>query len=192
MKAKAKVAQYKQETGKDLQFTYTFSSDPEGVKTAEFLQQLMREIGVKVSLNPIGDQSALINLAIGRGQQSIGWRNHPGGDPDLQYVWWHCDNAAPADCDNLVNFGGWNDPEINALLAKGRLEADPAKHKAIYEDLNREFAKKLWDLWANYTNWTIASQTKVHGVFGPNLPDGTKPSDGIATGHSLIGLWIEH
>ncbi len=189
-KAKSLVAEYKAETGNDIEFTYTFSSDPEGVRTAEFLQTLMKEAGITVNLNPVGDQSTLINLAIGRGQQAIGWRNHPGGDPDTNYVWWHCD-AKEGPCDNLVNFGGWNDPEINALLEQGRASADQAERKTIYENLNREFAKKLWNLWSNYTNWSIASSPKVHGILGPPLPDGSKPSDGLATGHSLLGLWIE-
>ena len=189
-KAKELVAEYKAETGNDLEFTYTFSSDPEGVRTAEFLKEIMAESGITVNLNPVGDQSTLINLAIGRGQQAIGWRNHPGGNPDLQYVWWHCDNPAPEACDNLVNFGGWNDPEINALLEQGRAEADPVAQQAIYEDLNREFATKLWNLWSGYTLWSIGSQTNVNGVFGPPLPDGSAPADGLATGHSLLGLWV--
>ena len=190
-KAKAKAAQYKQETGQTLSFTYTFVADSEGKQTAVLLQQMEKEAGITVNLNPIGDQSTLINLAIGRQQQAIGWRNHPGADPDTQWVWWHCSNAS-GPCDNLVNFGGWNDPQINKLLEEGRAEADPAKHAAIYEELNREFAKKLWDLWSGYTTWTIAFQPKVHGIFGPPLPDGSLPSDGLATGHSVLGLWIEH
>lgn len=189
VKAKELVAQYKTETGDDLEFTYTFTSDPEGVRTAEFLQQIMKESGITVNLNPVGDQSTLINLAIGRQQQAIGWRNHPGGDPDLQFVWWHCSNTAPAPCDNLVNFGGWNDPEINALLEQGRAESDPAVRLDIYENLNREFAKKLWNLWSSYTLWAVASQPNINGVFGPPLPDGSAPADGLATGHSVIGLW---
>ena len=31
----------------------------------------------------------------------------------------------------------------------------------------------------------------VHGVFGPALPDGSKPFEGLATGHSVAGLWVE-
>ncbi len=189
-KAEELVAQYEEETGEKLAFTYTFSSDPEGVRTAEFLKEIMAEVGIEVSLNPVGDQSTLINLAIGRAQQAIGWRNHPGGNPDLQYVWWHCDNDPPAACDNPVNFGGWNDPEINALLEQGRAAATAEEQLPIYEELNREFAKKLWNLWSGYTLWSIAQQTNVNGVFGPPLPNGDSYSDGLATGHPTLGLWV--
>jgi ABC-type transport system substrate-binding protein len=89
-----------------------------------------------------------------------------------------------------VNFGGWNDPEINALLEQGRAAATAEEQLPIYEDLNREFAKKLYNLWSGYTLWSIASKTNVNGVFGPPLPDGSEYPDGLATGHPLLGLWV--
>jgi ABC-type transport system substrate-binding protein len=90
-----------------------------------------------------------------------------------------------------VNFGGWNDPEINDLLERGRASTDPAEKAEIYEELNREFARELYNLWAGYTLWSIASEPTVHGVLGPPLPDGSEPLDGLATGHSVLGLWVE-
>jgi hypothetical protein len=38
------------------------------------------------------------------------FRNYPGGDPDINYVWWYGEG-------NPVNFGGYDDPEINRLRA---------------------------------------------------------------------------
>ena len=48
-----------------------------------------------------------------------------------------------------MNFGRFNDPEINRLLDEGRTTADPARRTEIYEDLNREFARELYNLWAS-------------------------------------------
>ena len=154
--AKDLVAQYEQETGGPLQFTLTHAGDPETTQTAQLYQQLMGDIGVTVDLQPIADQSALIDAAIGGEFQAVTWRNHPGGDPDLQYVWWYNSDASP----NPVNFGRFNDPEINRLLDEGRTTADPAERKTIYEDLNKQFAKNLWNLWASYTIWSIANATQ--------------------------------
>ena len=42
-----------------------------------------------MNLQPIADQSALIDAAIGGEFQAVTWRNHPGADPDTQYVWWY-------------------------------------------------------------------------------------------------------
>jgi len=190
-KAKDLVAQYKSETGQDLEFVLTHSGDPETTKTAELTQQMAQAVGAKVTLKSIGDQSALINEAIGKNFQAILWRNHPGGNPDLQWVWWHCDETPPTACANPVNFGGFNDAEINSLLEQGRAATTKEEQAKAYEDLNREFAKKLYNLWAQYVIWSVASDPKVHGVFGPDLPDGTKPFDGLAVGHPVIGMWVE-
>jgi peptide/nickel transport system substrate-binding protein len=119
-----------------------------------------------------------------------GWRNFPGSDPDSLFVWWHCNNQPPDACDNLVNFGGFNDAQINSDLDKGRIETDPAKRKGYYEDLNRQFSSQLYDIWTTWAVWAVATSPKVHGVFGPDFPDGGKPNPGLATGHSMAGLFV--
>jgi peptide/nickel transport system substrate-binding protein len=197
-KAKAAAATYKQQTGKDLSFTLSHTADPSTTQDAVLVQQMVQQnAGVKVQLNAVADQSTLINIAIGRKFDATLWRNHPGADDDTQYVWWHCANSgavgsdpngAPA-CDNPVNFGGFNDPIINSDFDKARQSNVPADRTKLYEDINREFAKQLWNLWAQYTLWTVAYKTNVHGILGPDLPDGAKPFEGLPTGHPLSGLW---
>jgi peptide/nickel transport system substrate-binding protein len=191
-KAADALARYKTATGKDLSFTLTSSADPETKKSAELIQTMMQAANIKVDIQTIGDQTQYINQAVGKKYEAILWRNHPGGDPDLQYVWWHCDNAPPDDCNNLVNFSGFNDPVINESLDKGRSSAadDPA-HVQAYEDLNRRFATELYEIWGQYTIWSIAFQPQVHGVLGTDLPDGTGPFPGLATGHPVEGIWLK-
>ncbi len=92
------------------------------------------------------------------------WRNHPGGDPDKQYVWWY--GGSP------VNFGKFDDPEINALLDQGRASTDADARREIYEDINRVFAAKLYNVWMNWTLWTVGTAPDVHGVLGPDTADG--------------------
>lgn len=189
-KAKAAAAQYKQETGKTLSFTLYTSSDPETLETAKLLQQmLLANAGVHISLNPVADQSTYINDAIGRLPEAILWRNHPGADDDTQYVWWHCSNTPPAPCDNPVNFGGFNDDVINKAFDDARTTPDEAKREADYETINKQFAKQLYDLWGQWVLWIVAYKPTVHGVFGPPLPDGAAPFNGLATGHSFAGMW---
>jgi peptide/nickel transport system substrate-binding protein len=180
------LAQYEAETGGPLEFTYTHQGDPETTETAQLLQQLLADQGITMNLQPIADQSALIDAAIGGEFQAVTWRNHPGADPDTQYVWWYNSTDAP----NPVNFGRFNDAEMNALMDEGRTTADPARRKEIYEELNRQFASKLYNLWASYTIWSIASQPGVNGVMGPALPDGSGPFPGLATGHPVTGMWV--
>jgi peptide/nickel transport system substrate-binding protein len=195
-KAKAAAAKYKQETGKDLTFTLSHTADPSTTADAVLVQQMLGRQGIRIGLNPVPDQSTLINIAIGKQFDATLWRNHPGADPDTQYVWWHCGNSAAATlepnspaCDNLVNFGGFNDPVISKAFDDAREEKDEAKRTALYEQINKRFAEQLWDLWAQWTLWTVYGNKNINGVLGPNLPDGTKPFPGLATGHPVSGMW---
>jgi peptide/nickel transport system substrate-binding protein len=39
--------------------------------------------------------------------------------------------------------------------------------------------------------WSVGTATDVHGVYGPDLPAGGKPFPGLATGHPVLGLWVD-
>ena len=190
--AKQEVAAYKADTGKDLEFTWGTGTDPESIETQNFLKGMFEAAGMKVSTYQV-EQTQYISVGIQRNYQMYDWRNFPGSDPDSLFVWWHCDTAPAvptAPCDNPVNFNGFNDPTISADLDKGRTESDPAKRKASYEDMNRQFSKQLYDIWTYWPVWDVPTATKVHGVLGPDLPDGSKPFEGLATGHPLTGLFV--
>jgi peptide/nickel transport system substrate-binding protein len=214
-KAAAFAATYTQQTGQKLSFTYTTASDSSSLQSAQLIQSYMKKAGINMSIKQ-EEQSANINDVIAGSYQVSGWRNHPGFDPDDQWVWWHCaDTQTPAannpsethiaepgppangnNCDNLVNFSHFNDAEINKDLTTGRENPDPAARKAAYQDLNLEFAKQYWEAWGYYSIWTIPEQTNVNGVLGPNLPTATNPDavgnppfPGLTSGTDVSGLW---
>ena len=181
-KAKDLVAQYEKETDLPFEFTITNNADSSSQATSQMWKEMAEQAGMKVDLKMV-EQGAEIDDAIAGNYDTDLWRNHPGGDPDLQYVWWH--SGSP------VNFNKFADPEIDRLLDAGRVESDPAKRTKIYSDLNRRFADQVWNVWSQWTLWVIASDPSVHGVMGPDLPDGSKPFPGLADGHQLTGLWVE-
>ena len=178
--AKDLVAQYEAESGRPFEFSYVHSADSESSRGAQFLQEQFAKAGITVNLSPV-EQATLINTALGKDWDMIPYRNFPGGVPDGNYVWWY--GGSP------VNFGKFNDPEINAALDAGRVETDPAAATAIYEGINREFATEAYNLWLDWTEWNIASAEGIGGVMGPDLPDGSRPTDAVATGHSVAGIW---
>ena len=180
-KAKEYAAKYTEETGKPLEITVLSTPDPATVKSAQFIQEQVEKAGFKVNLKTV-EQAALINNALGSDWNAMAWRNHPGGAPDLQYVWWN--SGAP------TNFGKFKDPEMDQLLNEGRAESDKAAAKTIYENVNKRFGSQAWNLWLNWTIWDIASAPDVHGVYGPDLPGGEKPFPGLATGHPVSGMWV--
>jgi peptide/nickel transport system substrate-binding protein len=179
--ASALVEKYKADGG-DTSVTLTHTPDPEVIKTAELIQRMLKDIGFQVDLKTV-DQATLISIAISGEFDMMLFRNHPGGDPDTQYNWWQSES--------IINFGNINDPEIDRLLDAGRGETDPDTRKQIYEDLSRQFVEEAWNIWFWYTPWAVGLATDVHGVYGPELPDGAEPYPGLATGHSVLGLWKE-
>ncbi|MGB3032724.1 MAG: ABC transporter substrate-binding protein [Candidatus Microthrix parvicella] len=180
-KAKEHAAAYKKATGKDLSFTMSYAADASTKISAELLQSQLADSGIEMKLTST-DQAALIDRAIGGDFELAYFRNHPGGDPDNQYVWWH--SSSP------VNFGKINDPQVDKALDDGRVESDEAKRAGIYEGMNERFADQVHNIWLIWSLWTVSSQPNVHGVFGPDV-DGEKPFTGLASGHPVTGLWVD-
>ncbi|MCZ7629586.1 MAG: ABC transporter substrate-binding protein [Microthrixaceae bacterium] len=180
-RAKELVARYEEETGEPLEFTFTVWDNPAVVATAQLVQAQAKRVGVTMHIDPV-EQATMIVRAIAGDFQALAFQNHPGGDPDNQYVWWHGDSP--------TNFNNFDDPEINALLEEGRASSDPARRKEIYEEINREFAKEIYNIWLSWNVWAIGTATNVHGILGAPLPDGQEPFPGLADGHSLSGTWM--
>ncbi|MCJ7436681.1 MAG: ABC transporter substrate-binding protein [Acidimicrobiia bacterium] len=162
-RAKKLNAEYEQKHGQPISFEYLTNPDPETIALAALFKEQEKQAGIDVSIRTV-DQATQINEAIAGSFQGVAFRNHPGGDPDTNYVWWH--SGSP------TNFGRINDPEIDRLLDEGRSEPDAAKRVAIYRELNKLFGKELYNLWAWYTLWAVGYQNNVKGVAGPPLPDG--------------------
>jgi len=181
-RARELVKQYEQESGRKFSFTLQHTTDTEVTAAAQMLQEMAREVGMDVDLRAV-EQATLIENVIGNEWQIATFRNHPGGDPDTQYVWWH--SSQP------TNFGKFKDDEIDRLLDQGRESADPEEREQIYKDVNRRLGEQVYNYWLNWTIWAVASDPNVYGVFGPNLPSGAGPFPGLAGGHPVTGMWVQ-
>jgi peptide/nickel transport system substrate-binding protein len=173
------VAEYEQETGEPLSFTYTTTNAQATIELGQLVKEQAEAVGMSVEIITV-DQSTQIDSAISGDFEAIAWRNHPGGDPDQQYNWWK--SGSP------VNFGKFVDPEIDRLLDEGRTTLEGREQ--IYEDLNRRFGEQVHNIWGWYTPWIIATAPDVHGVpgEGPNSADGFP---GLAAGHPVAYMWVE-
>ncbi|WP_426570807.1 ABC transporter substrate-binding protein [Aquihabitans sp. McL0605] len=194
--AKKLVKEYVADGGKNS-FTLVSGPDAATMRFAQLIQQRALKIGLKVKI-VLRDQAAGINDAIGKKYQAMLFRNFPGGDPDINYVWWYGQG-------NPVNFSGYDDATINKLLDEGRSETDPTKRTELYKQINNEFAKQVWSLWTWFTPWAVVEKSNIHNILGPPLPGDDpsqpgeasttdkdlEPSAGLANGHSLIGMWID-
>jgi peptide/nickel transport system substrate-binding protein len=181
--ARRLVEQYEQETGQPLEFQITSDPTPELLALVALNRESLEQAGIRVRTTTL-EQSALIQSAIERNYQALTFRNYPGLDPDNLYVWWY-------GAGNPVNFMGFDDPEVNALLDQGRGEPDRAAREQIYSELNRELARENYMVWASWTIWAMPMQPEFHDVIGARAPGGASDYPGLATGHDLALVWKE-
>lgn len=180
--ARDAVARYEEAAGEPLAFTLLAAADVEHTAEAQLLQDMIREAGAEVTLESV-DLPQLIERGLAGEYQAASWLNHPGGDPDTQYVWWHSDSP--------LNFGALDDPEVDELLEAGRAEPDPAERVALYEDLNRRLAEQVHGAWFTWNTYAVGSSLDVHNVLGDPLPDGSEPFGGLANGHPVSAMWVD-
>jgi peptide/nickel transport system substrate-binding protein len=181
-KAKAEVAALKK-AKKDTSLSLLTSAGPVAVRQAQIELEMLEAAGFEVTLE-IESEADLIKRVISGDYELAAFRNQPGEDPDMDYIWWY-GKANP------VNFGRFEDPVIDENLEKGRTNPDPDVRKKAYEAINRQFAKQVWNVWLWHSPWAVAEASNVHGILGPDLPgDQGAPSPRLVTGHSLLGVWI--
>jgi ABC-type transport system substrate-binding protein len=185
-KAKQLVQQYEEETGQPLSFAILSTTAPETVALAQLAQSQMEAAGMTVTIDQV-EQTQLINTALGGDFQAVLWRNHPGGDPGTQYVWWY--SVTEAGAPNFVNFSKINDPDIDTVFKEGRANTDLEARGQSYQELSREFAAKFYNIWGWYTIWAFGAASDVHGLYPPPNPDGEEAVI-IASVQPTAGLWI--
>jgi peptide/nickel transport system substrate-binding protein len=100
--------------------------------TAEVVQQHLAKIGINVTLN-LPDWPTRVTLG-NRGQYEMCVQGQAADNNDPDGLSSYIDGELPPD--NSRSFG-IRTPRIHALLAQGRAEFDPAKRRAIYDEVQR-------------------------------------------------------
>jgi len=171
--------------GKNISFNLTYVTDPNTKKLAEEVQREMGQVGVKVDIAEL-DQATTITKAIGGDFNLLLWRNHPGTDPDTQYLWFYSDSP--------VNFSKIKDPELDKLWDEGRTTTDQTARKAIYEQINQRMSDMAYEAWNWYSEWRYATTKDVKNFSNYMLPDDNNVANikgaGMNWGWSyLAGVW---
>jgi peptide/nickel transport system substrate-binding protein len=180
--AKKLASEYKAAHGGEFSVVLEHTNDPANTAEAELIKEQLAKAGIDATLKQ-DDQTAFILAAVGGNFSIMLWRQHPGDDPDAQYYWWNTGST--------LNFGKFNDPELQGLIDQGRTETDAAKRKQIYTDVNKRFGEQVYNVWAYYSDWVVGANKKVGGLTGPPLPDGGgKPAVLLYGRQPLLGLYV--
>jgi peptide/nickel transport system substrate-binding protein len=180
--AKKLASAYKAAHGGQFSVVLEHTNDPANTQEAEIIKEQLAKAGIDSTLKQ-DDQTAFIIAAVSGNFSVLLWRQHPGDDPDAQYIWWNNGST--------LNFGKFNDPTLQGLLDQGRTETDPAKRKQIYQDVNKRFASQVYNVWAYYADWVVGAKKSVQGMTGPPLPDGGgKPAVLLYGRQPLLGLYL--
>ncbi|PYE87009.1 ABC transporter substrate-binding protein [Phyllobacterium leguminum] len=136
-RARALLAEAGYSNGMDV--TLRFLSEEPFSKAATAIQNTLEQGGFRVRMiSGSGDtiygamRDRNFELLIGRG----GGGQQPHPDNNLRALAYNPDNSDKA---KLTNYQGWRasyyDPELNRKVESALLEADPARQKAAYEDI---------------------------------------------------------
>jgi peptide/nickel transport system substrate-binding protein len=180
-KATELASAYKAAHGGQFTLVLEHTNDPANSDEAQIIKEQLSKAGIDATLKQ-EDQTAFIVSAVTQNFSIMLWRNHPGDDPDGQYPWWNTGS--------LINFGKIADPTLQGLLDQGRAEADTAKRTQIYQQVNEEFSKQVFNVWGWYVNWVIAAQKNVQGLSGPPLPDKGGNPLFLYGREPLLGLYL--
>lgn len=187
----ALVAEWEAENGDLPPLEIGTTSDPFNLGSVELMAQFFGECGIDVEIIQIEQGQFITEALLGNFQINF-WRNHAGVDPDQQFLWWHSSANAPLG-EIAVNFGRINDPVIDELLGGIRTLPDPAVRQELAENLSRQMAAEVTNLWISWTLWANVYDAKVQNITVDQTPEGVEivPTGvGIGGTHSLSQIFI--
>lgn len=163
---------------------------PANVITADLITGMWSDnCGIDTEVVTIEQGNFITQALLGNFQVFL-WRNHGAISPGSEDVWWHSDHGGPTGQLAIANFGRIDNPDIDAALDATNATRDPAELTSIAEDINREFAENVHNIWLNWTEWTQVMNENVYGLGSTTLPDGGRSMSVIAGRVSFDEVFI--
>lgn len=127
-----------QKDGRRFEFTIlTNQGNETRAKCAEIIQRRLKMVGIEVKIRTL-EWAAFINEFIDKKSFEaiiLGWTL--GQDPDI-YDIWHSSKVGPKE----LNFISYKNPEVDALLEKGRYTFDQKVRKTCYDRIQEILAEE--------------------------------------------------
>ncbi|MEZ5143189.1 MAG: ABC transporter substrate-binding protein [Acidimicrobiales bacterium] len=161
-KAKDLVAEYKQETGKDLEFTYVTQQDVDVVAESQLLSQMFTDAGMKVTVTAQPQINLIANEASGNYQMGR-LRLFSTANPDADALtFWRSTSIAPL---VSLNFPRYVDKQVDDSILGAAATTDQATRDKAYQAINKRFAENLPYVWLGRTKWLLAGDSCVNGFY---------------------------
>lgn len=151
--AKAKELLAKGGKPDGFSFTYKTGTTPENQQIGEMLQTMFKQAGINMTIEKIEfgtllDQAKKANFEA----VALGWSGRP--DPDQNI---YDDVVTSAS----LNYAGYSNPQVDKLMKDARIELDPAKRTAIYNDAMKIVNDELPYIYFYFENNVLGLTNKV-------------------------------
>jgi peptide/nickel transport system substrate-binding protein len=153
-RAKRLVAEYKADGG-DPNFTFATTSNT--VKQAQFFQAQWAAVGLHVKIASYDFSTYITKLVTGHDFQLAGWVGGPFIGP---YPWM----PRLFMTGGSLNYGGYSNPEMDAVLRQAATTIDNRKRIALYKEAQVIANQDLAFLWYTRSYVSTVAQKYVKGV----------------------------
>ncbi|CAD2079551.1 diguanylate phosphodiesterase [Jeotgalicoccus coquinae] len=147
--------------GDGFEMNIMTNDTPERVDLAIYLQEELKEVGIKLNIEQL-EWGAYLE-AVSNGEHDLfilGWPN-PVGDPD-QGIWplFHSSmQGAPG------NRSFFDNAKVDELLEQGRRELDEEKRKEIYQEIDKILVEEQPAVFIRQSQSANAARTEVEGLY---------------------------
>ncbi len=158
--------------GKLASTTLTVIDSGNNVILAEKIKSYWERSGVQVELRVIsGDQA--VETVKNRDFESLIYGESVGGDPDV-YAFWHSSQVGSRG----LNLAGYNNPEVDKLLADARETTDRSERQVKYQKFQEILTDDLPVIFLYSPSYTYIQNKKVKGFNGNMV---IEPADRFAS-----------
>ncbi|MGW1091136.1 ABC transporter substrate-binding protein [Streptomyces sp. NPDC002596] len=172
----AKAKKLLSEAGKGkIAFDYLVDNRPESQQRATVIQQMLGQVGIKMTIKPL-DSAAVSTALVQRSFQVMDFVTSVYGDTASAM-----NTLYPGK--SQLNFTGYDSPTVDRALTEARAAVDPAKRAAAYNTAARQIAADAPSLFLTENNVGFLATANVGG-----LPDLSKRT---VIGLSPAALWIK-
>jgi peptide/nickel transport system substrate-binding protein len=193
VKAQELVDKVKAKNGGSFAFELVGPPTPDAARAMQFLQQQWAEFGIDVTPTTIEQAPLIVKILTGAYQATM-WTQFDSPHPLGDSIWWHPNTATEIPIFAL-NFARNKDERIGDALDAAREEPDPAKEKALYQDVQEYLAEDNPYIWLYHTQLSIVAQPNVVNVVNYKLPPNQQGEErkGLPIqfgSHPLYQVWL--